>query len=563
MSLAPLVPIIERELRVASRRAGTYWTRLGAAGAATFITGAFVIVSQLAAIAGATVFGATVFSGYPLFLTLRTLGFAAALAGGLFLASDSLSEERREGTLGLLLLTGLSAGQVVLGKALVAIFRGAQWLLAALPLAGLTLMLGGVTAGEFGGLAIALANALVWSVALSLIASACVQHWTGTVLLTIALLAAGLIVPPVLQVLGVQHAALASPWQTAIEARALQRPPFWISVGLVQLQAWICLALAGARVRRSPDASSSAPQSVDSAAQQVRFGSVAHRRDVRRAWMDPNPVRWLAMRELWFRRLLNGIALLTLAALAALATLGEPEWLLGLAPMAGGMLAFLVSLYISSQASRFFAETARNGFLELLVISPLAPRTMVHGQLWALGRAVLLPAAMAIAMPLVRWANVLVAVLPAVQAGTGTNIVPYFHAQLISACCEILVYPLSLWALAFMGLLMGLRWQRPLRAFVMTVGLGWLAPAFALGIIGAATMPLIFMAPRSAWLIGAAQGIIGMATYGGIGFFASRHLYRHFGELASGTPISSRSAAAAVPPPPLVRPPEHPVESTV
>lgn len=64
------------------------------------------------------------------------------------LTADSLSRERREGTLGFLFLTDLQ-GYVVAGKLAGLALIPLHGLLATFPIAALTLCLGGVTAGEF------------------------------------------------------------------------------------------------------------------------------------------------------------------------------------------------------------------------------------------------------------------------------------------------------------------------------------------------------------------------------------------------------------------------------
>ena len=67
-----------------------------------------------------------------------------------------MSEEKREGTLGLLFLTDLRGFDVVLGKLVACSLRGAYGLVAALPVIGLALLMGGVTGFELWRLALVL-----------------------------------------------------------------------------------------------------------------------------------------------------------------------------------------------------------------------------------------------------------------------------------------------------------------------------------------------------------------------------------------------------------------------
>ena len=101
------LPIVERELRIAARRSGTYWLR---AALATF--GVLACLQWLGAGIG-NANPATI--GIGAFRMLALLGFVMAMAAPIITA-DCISGERREGTLGLLFLTALKSHDVVLGK---------------------------------------------------------------------------------------------------------------------------------------------------------------------------------------------------------------------------------------------------------------------------------------------------------------------------------------------------------------------------------------------------------------------------------------------------------------
>ena len=98
--------------------------------------------------------------GNPLFTILTDYPFGLCLLAGVFLTADCLSEEKREGTLGLLFLTDLKGYDVVLGKFIARSLPALYGLLALLPLIGIPLLLGGVTGSEFWRMALALVNAL-------------------------------------------------------------------------------------------------------------------------------------------------------------------------------------------------------------------------------------------------------------------------------------------------------------------------------------------------------------------------------------------------------------------
>src|SRR5439155_6521132 len=87
--------------------------------------------------------------GNPLLTILTDYTFGLCLLAGVFLTADCLSEDKREGTLGLLFLTDLHGYDVVLGKFVARLVSALYGLLALLPITAFPLLLGGVTIGEF------------------------------------------------------------------------------------------------------------------------------------------------------------------------------------------------------------------------------------------------------------------------------------------------------------------------------------------------------------------------------------------------------------------------------
>src|SRR5207244_13589599 len=97
------------------------------------------------------------------------------LLAGVFLTADCLSEEKRDGTLGLLFLTDLRGYDVVLGKFVAMLVNALYGLLALLPIMAIPLLLGGVTGGEFWRRALTLIEALLVSLAAGIWISALVR----------------------------------------------------------------------------------------------------------------------------------------------------------------------------------------------------------------------------------------------------------------------------------------------------------------------------------------------------------------------------------------------------
>src|SRR3989454_7411554 len=157
------LPIVERELRVTARRRGTYWNRALSALAAILIFG------------GALIFEAQTPPkelGKELFNIVSGLFLFSSLAAGIRYTADCLSEEKREGTLGLLFLTDLKSYDVVLGKLAATSLDAFYGLTAIIPVLAIPLLLGGVSIEEFRRMTLVLANTLFFSLALGILVSA-------------------------------------------------------------------------------------------------------------------------------------------------------------------------------------------------------------------------------------------------------------------------------------------------------------------------------------------------------------------------------------------------------
>src|SRR5689334_14511195 len=186
------LPIVERELRLASRKRRTFWLRVIAALVAVVIGGGFMALefAQTAAFGGRPMQ-----LGGPLFTLLTWMSLAAALSAGLFFTSDALSEEKREGTLGFLFLTDLRGYDVAAGKLLATSLRGSFAMLAFFPILAITLLMGGVTGAAFWKTTLALLDVLFFSLSAGLLVSAVSRDsqkaMGGTLLLLILLMAGG------------------------------------------------------------------------------------------------------------------------------------------------------------------------------------------------------------------------------------------------------------------------------------------------------------------------------------------------------------------------------------
>ena len=391
------LPIVQRELRVASRRPSTHrirlWTALLAIGA-----------SLIACAAGTAIPGAPSFPN-SLFGVQTACAFGLALLAGVFLTSDCLSEEKREGTLGLLLLTELRSHDIVLGKFVATSVNALYCLLALLPVTAVPLLLGGVTLSEFWRMALALVNAMFFSLAAGLCVSAFVSDYAralGSTLAVVAVMAAGL---PALAALGA-GAGLAAGWfcftlaspfypfaWAGETAYVTQPATFWAALFASHLLGWIFLGLASAELAQLwPNGRAWAPgRRVERQERSSRTGA-GQRRRRRERTLPFDPVRFLTGDGAMLRWIVWAIV-----AGWALAVWNGWFWRSrwpsqpSLAYAGTKAIAFLLKTLIAFQVCRFFVETRRNGSLELLLCSPLRNADLLKAQWKALRRIFLWP----------------------------------------------------------------------------------------------------------------------------------------------------------------------------
>lgn len=354
-----LFPIAERELRVAVRKPVTYWSRVAAA-----LVAAALVVWMLATL-GTLV--APDLLGARMFRLLAHVAFFCCLLPGVVLTADCISEERREGTLGLLFLTDLRGHDVVLGKLLATSLRAFYGLMAVLPLLAISFFVGGVTFGEFWRVLAALLNTLWLSLSAGMLLSSISWRDQRSMLGT-ALLILGItyILPALLPI-----AAVFSPqamFSAAFEAEFAKRWTACVaSLIAVHLTGWAFLAaaasLVGRRVAIAP----------------TRQEGMRHAVPVPSPLMESHPAEWLACRSarhgwLWLS------LVLPVAVWGAGVASGQKWWnplaLLGVV----FALHLLLQFWLAWESTRRLNEIRRNGHLELLMSTPLSDREIVQGQ---------------------------------------------------------------------------------------------------------------------------------------------------------------------------------------
>ena len=455
------LPVVERELRVASRRRATYWTRF--AGALVAI-GLYVWIWI---VVGDTGTGSSL--PIALFYSLSIVGFLYSLLAGVNVTSDSLSEEKREGTLGLLFLTDLKGYDVVLGKLVATSVNSFYRLLAIFPVLAIPLLLGGLTYGEFWRMVLVLTNTLFFSLCVGIFLSAVSVHERKAMLGTFGLILLITAGPPLLgyivAIRQVPHyynpafllASSGYSYAMVLDVNfKVYGDGFWISVLLTHIFGWTFLVLASICVRYSWQ-----DKPIDASAVQWRekwqrwqFGDSLARKRFRTRLLEINPFFWIAGRN----RLKPGYVLGVLGFAGCLwlwLYVKYPDEILDSVTFipTAIILHTLIKLWLASEACKPLSEERRTGSIELLLSTPLSIDEILRGQFLALNRQFGWPVAIVLSVDFVMF-----------LAGIRDRFLDTTNDWLMLCLAGVLMFVADLVTLAWVAMWLGLTSRRSNRA---------------------------------------------------------------------------------------------------
>ena len=407
--IAPRVvflPIVTRELRVASRRPKTYYGRMLVAAFWVAIA-AYVlfVISQM---------GFDRSGGLVLFNGLSGGLFGWALLSA-WAGCDSISVEKREGTVGLLFLTDLKSHDIVLGKMFSSALPSFYAALAALPLLAICMLMGGITATHYAKTGLAILNVFFFCQAVGVFSSALCRLRGNAVGLPLLILLMYLpccgIVAAVADVNGSKDLAffiqLNNPAHTFVLASAASsaRIPaheYWLSLLAVHLHAWIFLGLAcwvlPRRWRDKPKIMSGWKRTWE----RWRYGRMTVRTAFRRRLASVNPFLWLVCRGRFspaFVWCIMGIVAMMTLVISAI-QVSQDSW----ADSYDGCFVFIIvtlqlMLRMGVPAHAALLEGhRRNGSLEtILCCTPLSVDDILDGMWLVVRRYYLWPAMFVVA----------------------------------------------------------------------------------------------------------------------------------------------------------------------
>ena len=495
------LPIIERELRVQSRKGATYWTRFGVA--------LFGVLIGLMQINLSSALGGVAAAGNAAFQALVGAAFAVCCCACLMTA-DAISSERREGTLGLLFLTHVRGHDVLLGKLASAALAGLCAVLAFLPVLMIPVLSGGVTGGETLRKGLVLLDTLFFALAVGLWVSARGETWMVAIRKA-ALLMLGILIVPLIYGLLTRDLP---PWSHAVAAfspitglvdagdqryRTAARVDYWASLILVQLLGcallWRASALLRQSLREPPVEVANPPPSPA-----LADAGLAPSQRRRPLTDETEPIRWLLARQrgLW-------VAVWVGVLLAVSYRFFAPFLFRFVSPggtIQGVLWPASLVLNIAKEAlfawvaSRFFVESRRTGELELLLTTPCGAATVVAAQWAVLKRLFSWPIVVMVLASLVQGAPILWrwyagASTPWATAPWGLHYGVSLGIGCISLCVGVL-------AQCWVAMWCGLKARNQTSAIVWTVGLVTVAPHLVGWGFSLAASGLLWLIPKSA-----------------------------------------------------------------
>ena len=517
------LPIAERELRVAARKRATFWIRLLAALITLGIASSVILIFSTIASVG------TPNKGEVLFAILSWMAFVYAFAAGVFLTADSLSEERREGTLGLLFLTDLRGHDVVLGKLAATSLHAVYGLIAAFPILALSLLLGGLLAEDFWKGIIAILNMLFVSLAVGMLASTFARETLSAMNLAVLLLAALVGLPYIIDLTlagwdsnrFIHRASVGATIHPFLAALNIVGGPYWSSLLLSHSIGWICLALAAWRAPRNRQEERAERTSRKSTRDLAR----AQRETIQRGL---DPLAWLVSRSRRFRLWLLLIVLgAILTASMAAGRSGAVVWV---AHAATGLLGLLLYFWMTAHATRFFVDGTRTGALELILCTPVSPREITRAQWRSYVRAFWLP------FVLLTISEQLLSAMQWVAVTVANPMTVHIVANQVQSVVTGISTSI---AIGWFGMWMGLRSRKPHTAIIKTFVFVFIIPVVGLGI--AQTFLSVYMGFSGGFsstlnqlITPVVTGILWVAKDAAFVVWSRRKLDNHFREAVAG-----------------------------
>jgi ABC-type transport system involved in multi-copper enzyme maturation permease subunit len=387
--LLPVVtlPIAQREMLVLARSAALYRTRITNSIALLFLGAGFATLYHYT---GLQVLG-------QLIPTLTFIILMICLFAGVHLTADSISREKRDGTLGLLFLTNLTPFQIVIGKLIAHGLMGFYAVLIVVPLLSLIMIVGGMQLFDVAMIGLTAFNVLFFSCAVGLWASSrnsdrkkagaagtwtVIFFWWGIPLLVQGLL---YIHAPDLIINAVSAFSVNGTFTSTMGGRITLMHTPWVNFLCTHFLAWTFVALAVYYLRhRWQDAPARTRFTFREWWKNKSLGTGQIRRQLREQLLDRNPFLWLASRDRWRT---TGAWMTTIGFLIFMVIqVYLAGWDLSPVVFFTAILCIVHKAVCAGVAAHQLSLEQEQGTLEMILSTPIKTETIFKGQILAVAR---------------------------------------------------------------------------------------------------------------------------------------------------------------------------------
>ena len=374
-----MLPIVQRELMLAARALSTYRNRVLVVGVCTLVATLIMLLS-LGGLNPSMI-------GRQMFGTLTFLALLFCVFDGVRKTADCLSEEIREGTIGLLFLTDLKSHDIVIGKLAANSLNSIYGLLSIMPLLGLPMLMGGVLLGEFIRVSIALLSVLMFSLCAGMWVSSWTRDEQASISRSFALMLLFMFVP---EFFPYHFVKLLSPYEAfRIASTGFYQShllgQYYLALATTQILSLIFLVLASVTLpftfRSEPKALSLPKRFSKKPAHFAAQDLPLHLTRLTVSKLgDENPMHWLASRKGLQRK--TGNMYLVLAVFLGVSCILfsifiDYSWTAFIALFL--VLNFLFKLRFASISCNCMAEARRNNALEMIMVTPLGESEILNG----------------------------------------------------------------------------------------------------------------------------------------------------------------------------------------
>lgn len=424
-------------------------------------------------------------AGSAMFSTLSWGVFIITMLDAIRCAADSISWERREGTLGLLFLTDLRAYDIVFGKFSTAAIKTMTTLLVTFPILAIPLMMGGVTPGEWARTIVTLMVTVLFSLSTALMFSAATVN--ALIAMAGSAVFLGLCMGPSIafQILGGDEWLwLCGPLGMLLSSDAVSFSPtpglYWSALAFSLFFSVLMLCATCWLISRK--GSFDAKPKGNTWWRRLLEPKTNLAQTFSEGGFADSPALWLAVKTLPGRRILWILTAIGAVLSFFIVAFASSNAAAGAVISIQVLFCFLVKLWIGVVAPQSLHAARTSGALELLLCTPIRPANLVRGQMEAL-RGYIFPPALTVCV-----GYPLLCSLAVILTGKDFAKLDWLFVMIMAGVFWFVIFLLDYFAITYTGLWFALTSPRIEQAVGKTIGYVLLLPW------------LLVMVPIAGWL---------------------------------------------------------------